>query len=94
MLVVYKKSYYQLYKYDYRERHLSRLQQHHPAIVHTMRLSHRENQRTLTAVRQALETLPYIRLPVRGDLAQTDRDDLLLSVGGDETSSRWRISPA
>ena len=57
VLVVYKKSYYELYKYDYRERHLSRLQQHHPAIVHTMRLSHEENQRTLTAVQQALETL-------------------------------------
>lgn len=86
VLVVYKKSYYELYKYDYRERHLSRLQQHHPAIVHTMRLSHEENQRTLTAVQQALETLSLqYDCVYRGDLAQTTGYDLLLSVGGDGT---------
>jgi NAD+ kinase len=86
VLVVYKKSYYELYKYDYRERYLARLQQHYPAIVHTMRLSHEENQRTLAAVQQALEALSLrYDCVYRGDLERTTGYDLLLSVGGDGT---------
>jgi NAD+ kinase len=86
VLVVYKRSYYELYKYEHRERHLTRLQQDHPAIVHTMQLSHEENQRTLAAVCQALETLslPYDSL-YRGDLSPATGYDVLLSVGGDGT---------
>jgi NAD+ kinase len=86
VLVVYKKSYYELYKYEHRERHLARLQQQHPAIVHTMRLSHEENQRTLEAVCHALEQLllPYDSV-YRGDLVTATGYDVLLSVGGDGT---------
>jgi NAD+ kinase len=86
VLVIYKKSYYERYRYDHRERHLARLQQQYPAIVHTMRLSHEENQRTLTAVQHALEalSLQYDCL-YRGDLKPMTGYDLLLSVGGDGT---------
>jgi NAD+ kinase len=85
-LVIYKRSYYELYKYDHRERHLARLWEHHPEIVRTMRLSHDENQRTLVAVQEALEalSLPYDCV-YRGSLEQTLGYDVWLSVGGDGT---------
>lgn len=86
VLVVYKKSYYELYKYEYRERHRARLQQQQPQIVRSMRLSHEENQRTLAAVCAALNTLqlPYDCV-YRGDLNSIAGYDVLLSVGGDGT---------
>jgi NAD+ kinase len=86
VLVVYKKSYYELYQYECREHYLATLLQRHPAIVHTLRLSHEENQRTLAAVCAALEAL---RLPYdsvyRGNLQSTAGYNLLLTVGGDGT---------
>lgn len=86
VLVVYKKSDYELYQDAHRKRDLARLQKHHPAIVRAMRLSHEENQRTLAAVCQALETLslPYDCL-YRGELAKVSGYDVVLSVGGDGT---------
>jgi NAD+ kinase len=86
VLVVYKKSYYELYGYEHRDRHRAALQQRHAAIVHTMWLSHEENRRTLAAVCAALEA---VRLPYdciyRGELDSVAGYDLLLSVGGDGT---------
>jgi NAD+ kinase len=86
VLVVYKKSYYELYGYQERARYRALLQQRHPAIVHTMRLSHEENQRTLAAVCEALGAVqvPYDCV-YRGDLKSVAGYDLLLSVGGDGT---------
>jgi NAD+ kinase len=84
--VVYKKSYYELYGYEHRERHFKKLQKHHHPIIEAMQLSHAENQRTLTAVRAALEALhvPYDCI-YRGELKRVSGYDVLLSVGGDGT---------
>lgn len=86
VLVVYKKSYYELYGYEHRERHFTALQKRQHPIVHNMRLSHEENQQTIAAVCSALETvgLPYDCI-YRGELKNTSAYDLLLSVGGDGT---------
>jgi NAD+ kinase len=86
VLVIYKKSYYELYKYAHRERYLAALQQHQPQILRTMQQSHEETQQTLEAVCAALTAL---RLPYdcvyRGDLRSVAGYDVLLSVGGDGT---------
>src|SRR5262245_37143001 len=86
VLVVYKKSYYELYKYEHRQRYLAALRQRHPQIIQTMRLSHEENQRTLAAVCASLAALhlPYDCV-YRGDLNSIAGYDVLLSVGGDGT---------
>jgi NAD+ kinase len=86
VLVVYKKSYYELYGYQERAHYRALLQQRHPEIVHTMRLSHEENRRTLAAVCEALDAarVPYDCV-YRGDLRSVAGYDLLLSVGGDGT---------
>lgn len=86
ILVVYKKSYYERYQYERRERYLAALRQRQPQVVHTMQLSHEENQRTLAAVCTALSKrgLPYDCV-YRGDLTSVDGYDVLLSVGGDGT---------
>ena len=86
LLVVYKKSYFELYGYAKRKRHFAALQQRHPAALQAMQLSHEENERTLTAVREALETLglPYDCI-YRGQLDTLAGYDLILSVGGDGT---------
>jgi NAD+ kinase len=86
VLVVYKKSYYELYGYQERARYRALLQQRHPETVHTMRLSHEENQRTLAAVCEALDAarVPYDCV-YRGELGSVAGYDLLLSVGGDGT---------
>ena len=85
-LVVYKKSYYELYGYAQREGRFAALQAHRQAIIEAMRRSHEENQRTLEAVQAAFEVvgLPYDCL-YRGELGSMAGYDVLLSVGGDGT---------
>ena len=86
LLVVYKKSYFELYGYEHRERRFAALQKRHHPIIQAMQCSHEENQRALTAVCEALETrgIPYDCI-YRGELKDTTGYDLLLSVGGDGT---------
>lgn len=86
VLIVYKKSYYDLYRYEHRTRHFAALQERHHSIIHTMRASHDENQRTLAAVCAELEAadVPYDSI-YRGQLEQVEGYDLVLSVGGDGT---------
>lgn len=85
-LVVYKKSYYELYGYPQREGRFAALQGHRQAIIEAMRRSHEENQRTLAAVQAAFEVvgMPYDCL-YRGELTSVAGYDLVLSVGGDGT---------
>jgi NAD+ kinase len=86
VLIVYKKSYYELYRYEDRTRHFAALQARHPAIIHSMRASHEENQRTLAAVHAGLDAVgvPYDSI-YRGQLEHIVGYDLVLSVGGDGT---------
>ncbi len=86
VLVVYKKSYYELYGYEHRERRFEALQARHHPIVQSMRLSHEENERTPPDVCEALDAvgLPYDCI-FRGELESAAGYDLLLSVGGDGT---------
>ena len=85
-LVVYKKSYYELYGYTQRAGRFASLQGHHQAIIEAMWHSHEENQRTLAAVQAAFEVvgIPYDCL-YRGGLTSVAGYDLVLSVGGDGT---------
>lgn len=85
-LVVYKKSYYELYGYTEREGRFAALQPHHKGIIDVMRRSHEENRRTLEAVQEAFVAvrLPYDCL-YRGELTSVAGYDVVLSVGGDGT---------
>jgi NAD+ kinase len=85
-LVVYKKSYYELYGYTQRAGRFAALQKHRETIIEPMRLSHEENQRALAAVQAAFEAvgIPYDCL-YRGELTSVAGYDLVLSVGGDGT---------
>lgn len=85
-LVVYKKSYYELYGYTQRAGRFAALQGHRQAIIEAMQRSHEENQRTLAAVQAAFEAvgMPYDCL-YRGELTSVAGYDLVLSVGGDGT---------
>ena len=85
-LVVYKKSYYELYGYTQRAGRFALLQGHRQAIIETMWRSHEENQRTLAVVQAAFEAvgIPYDCL-YRGELTTGAGYDLVLSVGGDGT---------
>ena len=85
-LVVYKKSYYELYGYTQRAGRFAALQDHRQAIIEAMQHSHEENQRTLVAVQAAFEAvgMPYDCL-YRGELTSVAGYDLVLSVGGDGT---------
>lgn len=85
-LVVYKKSYYELYRYTEREGRFAALQAHRQSIIEPMQRSHEENQRTLEAVHTAFAEvgIPYDCI-YRGELRNVAGYDLLLSVGGDGT---------
>jgi NAD+ kinase len=85
-LVVYKKSYYELYGYTERAGRFASLQGRRQAIIEAMWHSHQENQRTLAAVQAAFEAvgMPYDCL-YRGELTSVAGYDLVLSVGGDGT---------
>jgi NAD+ kinase len=86
LLVVYKKSYFELYGYGKRKRHFAALQQRHPSALLAMQLSHEENERTLAAVRAALDALGLCYDWIyRGQLDTLAGYDLILSVGGDGT---------
>src|SRR5207248_8337003 len=60
-LVIYKKSYYELYGYTEREGRFAVLQAHRQTIIEAMWCSHEESKRTLEAVQMALEAVgtPY-----------------------------------
>jgi NAD+ kinase len=85
-LVVYKKSYYELYGYTQRAGRFAALQKHRQTIIEPMQRSHEENQRALAAVQAAFEAvgMPYDCL-YRGELTSVAGYDLVLSVGGDGT---------
>jgi len=86
LLVVYKKSYYELYGYEDRKRRDRAAQQRYTSIIQTMERSHEENQQTLTMVCQVLDAarIPYDCI-YRGELEPISGYDLILSVGGDGT---------
>ena len=84
-LVVYKKSYYELYGYTQRAGRFASLQGHHQAIIEAMWHSHEENQRTLAAVQAAFEVWASPRLPLSWRAQSVTGYDLVLSVGGDGT---------
>lgn len=89
VLVVYKKSAYQLHILERRDPHLMRLlRQGHPDVV-DMRDAHDAHQETLAAVVNSLRRskVPY-RLLYRARLKATSSDDLVVSVGGDGTFLR------
>jgi len=85
-LVVYKKSYYELYGYTERAGRFAALQAHRDTIIEPMRLSHEENTRTLEDVQTAFEAvgIPY-DCRYRGEMGSVTGYDLLISVGGDGT---------
>ena len=86
LLVVYKKSYYELYGYEDRERRDGAARQRYASIIEAMERSHEENRQTLTTVRQVLDAanVPYDCI-YRGELEPISSYDLVLSVGGDGT---------
>ncbi len=86
LLVVYKKSYYELYGYEDRERRDDAAQQRYASIIQAMERSHEENRQTLATVCQTLESadVPYDCI-YRGELAPISGYDLIFSVGGDGT---------
>src|SRR4029450_11532437 len=85
-LVVYKKSYYELYGYTQRAGRFASLQGHHQAILDASGRRHEERQRTLAAVQAAFDGvgIPYDCL-YRGEFTSVAGYDLVLSVGGDGT---------
>lgn len=85
LLVVYKKSYYELYGYEDRKRR-DGVEQRNASIIQTMERSHEENRQTLATVCQVLDAahVPYDCI-YRGELEPISGYDLILSVGGDGT---------
>ena len=86
LLVVYKKSYYELYGYENRERQDDASRESYASIMEAMERSHEENERALATVRQVLDAaqVPYDSI-YRGELEPISGYDLILSVGGDGT---------
>ncbi|ETX00813.1 MAG: hypothetical protein ETSY1_09785 [Candidatus Entotheonella factor] len=86
LLVVYKKSYYELYGYEDPKRRDGTAHQRSASILQTMKRSHEENRQTLTTVCQVLDAanVPYDCI-YRGELEPVSGYDLILSVGGDGT---------
>ena len=86
VLVVYKKSAYQLYILERHDPHLARLlRQGHPDVL-DMRSAHEVHQATLSSVVKSLQRLgvPY-RLLYRARLRTASPQHLVVSVGGDGT---------
>lgn len=86
LLVVYKKSYYELYGYEDQERRDEAARQRYASILQTMEHSHEENRQTLMTVCQVLDAanVPYDCI-YRGALEPISGYDVILSVGGDGT---------
>jgi NAD+ kinase len=86
LLVVYKKSYYELYGGEEQEPRDEAARQRYLSIIQTMKRSHEENRQTLMTVCQVLEAanVPYDCI-YRGELKPISGYDLILSVGGDGT---------
>ena len=86
VLVVYKKSAYQLYVVERRDPHLTRLLRRRHAALLDMRRAHAVHQRTLAEVERVLGRAgAKVELVYRADLRDTERYDLIVSVGGDGT---------
>lgn len=86
VLVVYKKSAYQLHVVERHDRHLRRLLQARHPEARDLLAAHRVHQRTVDAVIQAVRGLG-VRFDAiyRGELRSAARYDLVVSVGGDGT---------
>ncbi len=86
ILVVYKKSAYQLHLVERKDAHLRRLlRARHPDVVE-IRRAHVVHQRTLETVVRMLKRLgASCDLVYRADLRTVARYDLVISVGGDGT---------
>lgn len=86
VLVIYKKSAYQLYVLEHRSRHFERLLADGSADLTRMRASHEVHLATLRVVTQTLDQAGVDwRLRYRADVATTLTDDLVVTVGGDGT---------
>jgi NAD+ kinase len=86
LLVVYKKSYYELHADENREHRDDAAGQRYASIIRTMAHSHEENQKTLTTVCQVLDAAQVSYDCIyRGELEPVAGYDLILSVGGDGT---------
>ncbi len=86
VLVVYKKSAYQLYVLERQDGHLRGLLRRRQPDLLDMQHAHRVHQQTLAAVTAALRRLGApADLVYRADLRTTARYDLVVSVGGDGT---------
>ncbi len=86
VLVVYKKSAYQLHVRERKDLHLrSALQRQDPDAL-DLRVAHAVHERTLEAVIKSIKAagIPY-HLVYRSDLRRTTAYDLIVSVGGDGT---------
>ena len=86
ILVVYKKSAYQLYVVERKDRHLVRLsRQRHPDAL-DLKQGDAIHRSTLTAVTRTLKRLPVdFDLVYRAEFRTAARCDLVVSVGGDGT---------
>jgi len=86
VLVVYKKSAYQLYVLDRRDPHLARLLRRGHPDAREIRQAHAIHQATLRTVTKTLARLGLAYDAVyRAHLRTTARYDLVISVGGDGT---------
>ena len=86
VLVVYKKSAYQLYVVERRDPRMVRLARHQPARLRDLREAHAIHQHTLAAVISALARAGVAHtLVYRVDLRTAARSNLIVSVGGDGT---------
>lgn len=86
MLVVYKKSAYQLYLIDRRDSRLRQLLRRRCPALLDMRDAHEVHQRTLEAVERSLHRLgASYDLVYRADITRPSRYGLVVCVGGDGT---------
>jgi NAD+ kinase len=86
VLVVYKKSAYQIYVRERRHTRVAELLRGKSSAVHGLMRAHKEHLRTLDSVRRALHAQGARAVfRHRSDRSSTDGFDLLVTVGGDGT---------
>lgn len=86
VLVVYKKSQYQIYVNEKENQHIKALLEAGDISVAGMKASHEANQKTLETILEVLERQGYqTRTRCRADASMVKDDDLVISVGGDGT---------